>query len=357
MQKLPVQSRTLFNQFQPSGILESFEGPDTEVRRIMPVEAAEPGDLVFADRKEFVEEAKKRRASAVVTTKEFQASFAGTECSVLVSANVSLAQAKLRQAYADRDVRDSEWGRLHRNAVIHETVRVPESCVIAPGVVIGKNVKLGENSVIMANTVIEHDAVIGANTVIHPNVVVGYGCIIGDEVILKSGCIIGSDGFGFAQDAKRKHHRIPQTGTVRIGDRCVIGANNTIDRAAYGETIIKPGCIFDNLCHVAHNVVMGEDCIVVAMTGIAGSTKIGDRVIFSGQTGVLDHLNIASDAILLHRAGVTQDVEAAGVYAGGPPLQPLTDFLKNGAVFKKLVDLKKKVSALEKKLEQLEAAK
>lgn len=354
MQAMHVSSADIFARFQAGGILTEKHGPDRDVSGIAPIESCGPGDLVFIGKAKFLEGALERQPAAAVID---PATFAGLAepppFALLVAPNVNLAHALIKQAYMDRDLRNTEWGRVHPSAVVHESVQVPADAVIGPLAVIGRNVRLGKNVVVMANAVIEHDAQLGDNVVVHPGAVVGYGCIIGDNCILKSGCIIGGEGFGFAQDQGRHHHRIPQTGIVRIGKNCVIGGNNTIDRATYGETVIGDGCIFDTLVHVAHNVEVGEDCIFVSMVGVAGSTRIGKRVILSGQCGVLDHLTIADDVVLLHRPAVTQSVEKAGVYAG-QPLIPVTDYMKNMALLKKLADMKRTVDRLEKKVGQLE---
>ena len=345
-----IKAAELFKEFKDRGVLREMIGADAVIEGLAPVESCGARDLVFLARAEHAQKLGDRKPAAAIVSAECIELLKGRGVPLLVSDNVNLAQAWIKQKYGDRDLRNTEWPRIHPSAVIHESTRVPESVVIGPNVTIGRNVSIGENCVIMAGTVVEYDAVIGENTVIHPGVVVGYGCEIGRDCWLKSGCIIGSEGFGFAQDEHRKHHRIPQTGKVVIEDRVVIGANDTVDRAAYGVTRLKSGTIFDTLCHVAHNCEIGEDCIIVSMTGIAGSTVLGDRVICSGQTGILDHLNIPSDTILLHRAGVTQNVKASGVYAFHP-LMPIGDYMKNAAVLRKIHEVKRKVGQLDKRLE------
>ncbi|MGH7888753.1 MAG: UDP-3-O-(3-hydroxymyristoyl)glucosamine N-acyltransferase, partial [Candidatus Binatia bacterium] len=214
---------------------------------------------------------------------------------------------------------------------------------------------LGNHCVLMSNVVVEEDAIIGDRTVIHASVVIGYGCRIGSQVIIRAGTIVGSEGFGFAQDEKNQHHRIPQMGSVVIEDRVVIGANCCIDRGAFHDTRIGSGTIMDNLCHIAHNVEIGEDCILMAMTCIAGSTRLGNRVITSGQTGILDHVNISDDTVLLHRAGVTKDIKKPGMY-GGAPIQPLKEYMKNQAVIRHLSELRGRIIDLEKSLAALRSA-
>ena len=165
--------------------------------------------------------------------------------------------------------------------------------------------------------------------------------------------VIGSEGFGFAQDSSRRSHAIPQTGIVVIGDRVRIGANNCIDRATYAETRIGAGTKFDNLCHVAHNVSIGEDCLLTAMLCVAGSSKIGNRVITSGQTGIIDHVEICDDVVLVHRAGVVKNIDQPGVHAS-LPAQPLDEYLKNTAVTRTGPALRKRVADLEKAMTQRE---
>lgn len=347
------KASTIFAAFRGKGVISAMQGEDTVVYNIAPVEDARPGDLVFVDSQHFIQHVLDAQPSVVVTSEALAAFFVNmTATAVLVSPNVNLAQALLRQKYADRSVRDTEWPRIHPSAVVHDSVAIPSDSVVGPGVVLGENVRLGNATVIMANVVVERDACIGEHTVVHPGVVIGYGCQIGNRVVLKSGCVIGSEGFGFAQDEQHKSHRIPQVGTVVIEDDVVIGANSTVDRATYRETRISCGCKLDALCHVAHNVFMDSDCIIVGQTGISGSSRLGKRVIASGQTGVLDHITITDDVVLVHRCGVTQDIDEPGVYASGPA-QPFKSYKKNIAVFKQLFELRARVKWLESRIAQL----
>jgi UDP-3-O-[3-hydroxymyristoyl] glucosamine N-acyltransferase len=199
------------------------------------------------------------------------------DLAVLIAPNVRLAMAILKQTYADRDVRDTEWPRIHPSAVVHDSVTVPEDVLVGPGVVIGAGVTLGSRVVFMANVVVEKGAVIGAGTVLHPGCVVGYGCEIGADVILKAGCVIGSEGFGFAQDERRRNYRIPHTGNVVIEDRVVIGANTNIDRGTYGATIVRSGAVIDAMCHLGHNVEIGEDEIWQASHCLRANRHAGSR--------------------------------------------------------------------------------
>lgn len=343
----------IYEKFHEQRLIVACQGTDPLITRLSPIEEAQPGDLVFIEHAKYLDRVRSQKPAAVVTTQDIAAELADTpDLAILIAPNVRLAMAILKQTYADRDVRDSEWPRIHPSAVIHESVAMADDVLVGPGVVIGKDVTLGAGVVLMPNVVIEKGASIGAETVLHPGCVVGYECVIGAGVILKAGCVIGSEGFGFAQDEHRRNYRIPHTGRVIIEDRVVIGANTNIDRGTYGATIVRSGAVIDAMCHLGHNVEIGEDSILCAHTGLSGSTKFGKRVIASGQTGSLDHVTVADDVVLLHRAGLNNSIKAPGMYAGGP-VQPLQQYLKNMAVMPKLHDLWTRLRKLEKKLAEL----
>jgi UDP-3-O-[3-hydroxymyristoyl] glucosamine N-acyltransferase len=335
------------------GVIEAFNGTENRITGISPAEKCAPGDLVFADREEFIDAVIHNGCTAVVTGKEYYDRLIESPAiSVFLARNIGVAHALIRQRYADRDVRKTEWERIHHDAVIHDSATVHETAIIGPKVVIGRGVRIERECVVMANTVVEHNAILGEASVVHPSVVIGYDTVVGKRVIIKSGTVIGAEGFGFARDHENRSHRIPQVGRVVIHNDVVIGANCCIDRAAYDETVIGRGTKLDNLCHIAHNVRIGEDCLLTAGFTVAGSTEIGDRVIASGQTGILDHLKIGNDVVLVHRAGVIENIPNPGVYAG-LPTQPLQGYLRNVAVMKKLSEMRKTVVELEKRLEAL----
>ena len=347
---MEIKISKIMDEYSKWGLFESQQGPDKVITGMPDVRKCGEGDLVFVDSEEFVNCVQNNKPSAVITTQKLAGHFKETaNTSVLISSNVKLAQALMRQAYVDRDFRDNHWPRIHDYAVIHETATIPEDVTIGPGVIVSKNVNIGSNTVILANTVIEEDVKIGSDTVIHPNVTIAYQSIIGDRCIIKSGTVIGMEGFGFAQDSEQKSFRVPQLGKVVIGNDVVLGANCTIDRATFAETKIMDGCKLDAQVHIAHNVELGEDGLIVAQCGIAGSTKIGKRFRCSGQAGILDHIEICDDVTLVHRPGVIQDVNVPGAY-GGLPLQPLRKHLKSLAIITQLEELKKTLEALLNKL-------
>ncbi len=342
----------LLDQFKESGVLIAHQGPDTLIQGIAPLEQIKEYSLIFIEKPTYLSVLRQAKPAAVVTDPAVAEELRGEDFAVLVAPNPRLAQALIRQRYGDRDLFHTEWPQIHPSAVIHPTARIGGEVVIGPLAVIGAGVELAGQNVIMAGTVIEQGANIGPRTVIYPHCVIGYDCKIGADVIIKSGTVIGSEGFGFAQDDSRRNYRIPHTGKVVIEDRVVIGANCTIDRGTFNETRIRRGCVIDALCHLGHNVELDEDCILVAQTGIAGSSRFGKRVVASGQTGVLDHVTVPDDTVLVHRAGVINSIKQSGMYAA-TPTQPFRQYLKNIAVFQRLHEVWTRLKALEKKVQQL----
>jgi len=330
--------------------LEGTVPEHCEVTGIAAVQDCGPGDLVFADKPALLKYVLERHPRVVVTARGLHEKLAavGPSTVVLLTSQVSLAHAFIKQRHAARDFAAAGWeGPVHSSAVVHSSATVGAYTFIEPRAVVGRNAVIGARCRIMSGAVVEHDAIIGDDSIVHPNAVIGYGCRLGKEVVVGAGSVIGAEGFGFAQDANRRSHPIPQTGIVIIGDRVRIGANNAIDRATYAATRIGSGTKFDNLCHVAHNVEIGEDCLLTAMFCIAGSSRIGNRVIASGQTGVIDHVTVGDDVVLVHRAGVVKDIERPGVYAS-LPTQPMGKYLRNTAAASKGAELRRRVADLEK---------
>jgi len=346
----PISLAELRDEFRD--IISDCTGADTRITGFASTEHYHQGDLIFCEDKNFLGALADPLPTAIVTTAALADSLNREDIGVLVAGDVKLAQARIRQRYDDVDLHQSEWPRIHESAVIHESVSLPRSVSVGPGVVVGRNVRIGERTVIQTNSVVEEGANIGEDCVLHARVFVGRHCRIGNRVRLKPGVVIGADGFGFARDAAMKFHRIPQNGIVVLEDDVVVSANSTIDRATYDETRIARGTKIDALCHIAHNVFIDEDCALVAQTGIAGSTRFGKRVLASGQTGVIDHITIGDDVVLVHRAGIPEDILEPGMYAGGPA-QPFREYRRNISAFKKLSSLRQRVMKLEKQVRAL----
>jgi UDP-3-O-[3-hydroxymyristoyl] glucosamine N-acyltransferase len=241
---------------------------------------------------------------------------------------------------------------IHYSACVGSHVKLGEKVQLHAGVVVGHDVTLGSRVVLFPNVVLGDGVVIGDDVTIYPNVTVRDRCVIGSRVIIHSGTVIGSDGYGFVPDGE-KYTKIPHTGIVRVGDDVELGALNSIDRGTFGETLIKNGVKTDNQVHIAHNVVVGENTLLVAQVGIAGSTVIGDHVILAGQVGVAGHLIIGNNAVIGPKAGVLHSVADHDVLSGTPAIAH-KQWMKAQTVFAKLPELKKRVNVLEKKMNSLE---
>ena len=224
---------------------------------------------------------------------------------------------------------------------------------IGPCVVLGDGVSLGKGCRLLPGVVVGDGVCIGEDVTLQPNVTIGQGCVLGNRVIVNAGSVIGSDGYGFAPEGTA-YRKIPHTGIVQLDDDVEIGANNTIDRATTGRTWIKRGVKTDNLVHVAHNVEVGEDTLLVAQVGIAGSATVGNHVIIAGKAGISGHLTVGNNTIVGPGAGVVKSVED-GVVVSGTPAMPHKLWLRLMALMPKLPELKRTVSHLEKRLDRLES--
>ncbi len=241
---------------------------------------------------------------------------------------------------------------VDKSAIIGNNTQLGQDISIYPYVYIGNHAIIGNNVTIYPFTFIGDHSIIGNNSVIYSNVTVREKCSIGDRVIIHSGAVIGSDGFGYVTH-NGTHHKIPQVGSVIIEDDVEIGANTTIDRGTIGDTIIKKGTKIDNLIQVAHNVSIGENCLFAAQVGIAGSSKIGNYVIIAGQAGVVDHVNIGNNVIITAQSAATKDTKA-GETISGMPAMPHRGWLKSMAIFDSLPEMRKKLSDLSVRIDEIE---
>lgn len=227
--------------------------------------------------------------------------------------------------------------KVHSSAFISSDAVIGSSAYIGQNVVVESGAKIGNNAKIFPNVYIGKNVVIGDDCLVYPNVVIREGTIIGNRVIIQPGAVIGGDGFGFA-NISGKIHKIPQIGCVKIGDDVEIGANTTIDRATFDSTKIGNGTKIDNLVQIAHNVEIGEICIIVAQVGIAGSTHIGNNVTIAGQTGLVGHLKIGNNVAIASQAGISGNIED-GQQVGGNPMAPLNQSIKIRALIRKLPEI------------------
>ena len=214
---------------------------------------------------------------------------------------------------------------------------------------IGKNCKIGTQVKIFPQVHIGDDVIIGNNCIFHPGVKIYNGTHIGNDCEFHSGVIIGSDGFGFAPQEDGTYKSIPQLGNVTIGNKVRIGANSTVDRATLGSTVLKDGVKIDNLVQIAHNVVIGENTVIAAQTGISGSTEIGKNCVIAGKAGIVGHIKIADHTTVGANTGISKTIVKSGQTIFGYMGFEMKSFLKSYAVFKNLPQLQDKLKELEKK--------
>ncbi len=322
---------------------------DIVLTGICGIKEAKKGDITFLANEKYLQLLETTNASAVITSPNMKLPKKIGK-TIILTENPSLAFAKLVAHWYPNGVDHPEG--LHETAIIGQGVRLGKDVSIGAYVVIEKNVEIGDGSVIYAGSYIGHNTKIGKDCLIYPNVSIREKIQIGDRVIIHSGTVIGSDGFGFAT-VKGVHHRIPQIGTVVIEDDVEIGANVTIDRARFDKTFIGKGTKIDNLVQIAHNVVIGENSIIVSQAGISGSTTVGSGVILAGQAGIVGHISIGDGAVVAAQAGVTKSVPA-NTKVSGYPAKPHSIAKRVNACVQRLPDMRKTLEKLVKRVEELE---
>jgi UDP-3-O-[3-hydroxymyristoyl] glucosamine N-acyltransferase len=243
---------------------------------------------------------------------------------------------------------------VHPAAIVSDSATVGKDVSIYPGAYVGRNAVIGSRTIIYPGAVLYDNVIIGEECIIHANAVIRERCRLGSRCIIQPGAVVGSDGFGYAPDGS-SYYPIPQIGIVVLEDDVEIGANSCIDRAAVDVTRIGRGTKLDNLVQVAHNCQIGEDCMIVSQVGISGSAKIGNHVTLAGQVGVAGHLTIGDNVLVGAQSGVPSSLPANAAYSGSPTM-PHKEWLKSAMVVPRLPELKKTVSALEKRVAELEAS-
>ena len=248
-----------------------------------------------------------------------------------------------------------ERGLRHASAVIHPTAVVDPSASVGPGCVIAERCRIDANVQLYANVVLYADVAVGADTAIHANVTLAAGTVVGKRCIIHAGAVLGSDGFGYIENADGSFDKIPQVGTVVLGDDVEIGANTTIDRAAVGTTSIGDGVKIDNLVQIAHGVSIGRNSALAAHVAIAGSTRLGERNRFAGQAGIVGHVSTADDVVLHAQSGISKSITAPGHYFGSPALERRKT-MRIEAAMRTLPELLHEFEALKRKVEAMEMA-
>jgi len=292
----------------------SYSGKDFEVLSFGTLKDANSSQIAFFNDEKLLEDLKSTQAGAVILKEEY-IEFLPSTCSAIVDENPYLQMAKMSRYFAKKLFINSGEKSISAKATVDSSAVVGDGTVIEDGVYV------------MAGAVIGANVLIGADSKIYPNVVIYDDTIIGKNCFIQAGAIIGSDGYGYAHTKSGEHVKIYHSGAVVIEDDVEIGANSTIDRAVFGTTRIGKNTKIDNLVHIGHNCELGESCIVVAQSGLAGSASLGHHVVLGGQSGVGGHIHIGDFAQVAARGGVTKSIEGGKTY-GGFPLMLQKDWLR-----------------------------
>lgn len=337
-----------FTAEQIAGMLEgTVEGNSSaEVSGLSKIEEGKAGTLTFLANPKYISHIYSTGASIAIVSNDFVAENPLPETLTLIRvADAYGSFAKLLEAY-------SQFKRprpgIHPSAVIDSSAVIGENVHIGAGVVIEPGANIGNSAVVMAQSYVGEHVKIGSFTTVHPGVKIYSECVIGANCTLHAGVIIGADGFGFAPQADNRYAKVPQIGNVVVEDRVEIGANTAIDRATLGSTIIREGVKLDNLIQIAHNVEIGKNTVIAALTGIAGSTKIGENCMIGGQVGIAGHLTIANGVKIAAQTGISASVLKENVVLQGTPAVDTMDFKKSYIIHRRLPQLLERIERLEK---------
>ena len=324
----------------------SIDGnPDEKVSRLAKIEEGTPGSLTFLANPAYTSFAYSSKSSILITGNDFQPESPITPTIIRVE-NAYAGFAKLLEVY--NTIQRNKSG-IEPQSYIDESATLGSNIYVGAFAYVGKNVSIGNNSKIYPHCYIGDNCTIGENCTIFPGAKLYSDCSIGNSVTLHSGVIVGADGFGFTPNAENNYQKVAQIGNVIIEDHVEVGANTTIDRATLGSTIIRKGVKLDNLIQVAHNVEIGENTVIAAQTGIAGSTKIGKNCMIGGQVGINGHIVIADGTKIAAQSGVTSSTNENDILQGTPAFS-IGENKRSYVMYKKLPDLEKRISAIEKKI-------
>ncbi len=331
-----------------NGVVEGDE--NVEIISMASLQEAMPGDISFLSNPRYNAAVATSKASAIIVNRDWD----GKSGAVIIRVdNADEAFSKLATFLLPAP--ELPPPGIHPTAVIGKDVKLGEDIAIGPNVVIADEAEIGARTVIEAGSYIGAKSILGKECLIYPNVTIRERVTIGDRFIAHPGAVIGSDGFGYVQDGE-KWVKIPQLGTVEIGNDVEIGACTTVDRARFGKTVIENGVKLDNQVQIAHNVRVGENSALVSFVALAGSSSIGRNVRMTGYSAIAGHVHIGDYSFLMPRSGVTKNLAPKSVYAGFPA-RPFMEHQRALAASMKLPELIKKVKTLEKKIAELEESK
>lgn len=321
---------------------------DAEVSTLCKIEEGTPGGLSFLANTKYTNYIYDTKATAVIVSKNFEPEHPVAATLIRVD-DPYLAFATLLKKYNEMQL---DKKGIHPLAFVSPTATVGDDCYIGPFAYVGEHTTIGNGTKIYPQTYVGDNCQIGSSTTLFAGVRVYHNIVIGNRCILHSGVVIGADGFGFAPTADGNYQKIDQIGNVVIDDDVEIGANTTVDRATLGSTRIHSGVKLDNLCQIAHNVVVGQNTVMASQSGIAGSGKIGSHCIIAGQVGIVGHIEIGNNVTVAAQSGVTRNFPDNVTILGSPA----TDAIKQRKTYiyeRNLEQLYKRVDELEKKLKDL----
>jgi len=311
--------------------------PDLEITGVAGIEEARAGQLTFVANPKYAPVAKTTQASAVIVAEDFPA----IPGAMLRARNPYLAFARAIELF----YQPPQYAPgIHPTALIHSSAKIGESAHIGPYVVVGEKAVIGHSAVLLAHVVIYRGARIGNNFFAHAHAVVREYCQVGDNVVLQNGAVIGSDGFGFAKDDAGRWCKIVQSGPAILENEVEVQANACVDRASVGETRIGRGVKIDNLAQVGHGCQIGENTLLCAQVGLAGSTEVGRNAILAGQVGVAGHCKVGDGVVITAQSGTHGDIPAGSVVSGSPAFDHKV-WLRCVAVFNRLPELAKAVKS------------
>jgi UDP-3-O-[3-hydroxymyristoyl] glucosamine N-acyltransferase len=322
---------------------------DVEVTTVSKIEEGKPGTLSFLANPAYEKFIYTTGSSIVLVNRDFKPA-APVKATLIMVDNAYEAFASLLTLYQESIPKRRG---IHPSAVIEESARLGDDVYIGAFAYIGEDVVIENRCEIHSHVSVERGSRVGEGTVFYSGVKIYHECIIGKRCIVHAGSVIGSDGFGFAPQSGNDYKKIPQIGNVILEDNVEIGANTVIDRATMGSTKIHQGVKLDNLIQVGHNVEIGENTVMAAQTGIAGSTKIGQNCMFGGQVGITGHITIADGTKIAAQSGISGPIREKDKTVYGSPAFDFRDYQKSYIVFRKLPGLKEKVDKLESELKSL----
>ena len=311
------------------------------------IEEASEGDLTFLISTKYLPLVKKTKASAIVAPRDLNISGKA----LIQTDNPSLAFGKIAALMIPPD--DRQFKGIHKTAVVADDAVLGKNVSLGPYVVVESKAKIGDHTIVYPHVYVGPHTSIGKNCLIYPNVSIYEITQIGNRVIIHSGTVIGSDGFGYEQE-EGAHKKIPQLGIVVVEDDVEIGANVTIDRARLNKTVIGKGTKIDNLVQIGHNVILGENCIIISQVGISGSSKVGKNSVLAGQAGIAGHITIGESVMVAAQSGVSKDVPSR-TNVLGYPARPMAQAQRIQASLHLLPRYIKTIHALEKRVAELGA--